>query len=66
MTMADGATAARTNSAHVGVRLTLLPRHGKVEPFFRRDQVVVAVVADIELHPLDLTGESVTCRAVVR
>jgi hypothetical protein len=34
-----------------------LPRHGKVEPFFRRDQVVVAVVADIELHPLDLTGE---------
>ncbi len=49
-----------------GKRPRLLPRHREVEPLLGRDQVVVAVLADVELHPLDLTGEPVAGRAVVR
>ena len=51
----------------VGPRLNrLLTGHRQVEPLLGRDQVVVAVLADIELHPLDLTGEAVAGRPVVR
>ena len=34
-----------------------LPRHGDAETFFGIDEVVVVVVAEIELHPVDLAGE---------
>jgi hypothetical protein len=44
----------------------LLARHGDVEPVLGGDQVVVAVVADVDLHPFDPTGETVAGRAVVR
>jgi hypothetical protein len=44
----------------------LLPRHRKIEPFLGCDQVVVAVLADIQLDPLDLTREAVAGRAVIR
>jgi hypothetical protein len=46
--------------------LKLLPRHRKVEPLLWCDEVIVAVLADIQLHPLDLTGEAVAGRAVIR
>jgi hypothetical protein len=49
-----------------GACLKLLPRHRKVEPFLGCDEVIVAVLADIQLHPLDLTGEAVARRAVIR
>jgi hypothetical protein len=37
----------------------LLPGHGQLELVLGGDQVVVVVVADVDLHPVDRTGESV-------
>jgi hypothetical protein len=41
----------------------LLPRHCQIEPLLGCDQVVMAIFADVELHPFDLTGEGVAGRA---
>jgi hypothetical protein len=35
----------------------LLTRHGEVHPVLRCDHVVVIVVAEIDLHPIDFTAE---------
>src|SRR6478609_3586975 len=39
--------------------LTLLACHRQVESFLGGDEVVVVVVADIDLHPVDFAGEPV-------
>ena len=54
------------SSDRSGPATELLPRHRQVEPFLGRDEVVVAVLADVELNPLDLAGEAVAGRPVVR
>jgi hypothetical protein len=37
----------------------LLTRHGEVHPVLGCDHVVVIVVAEIDLHPIDFTAELV-------
>jgi len=44
----------------------LLLRHRNLEPLFRRDQVVVIVLLQVDLHPVDLTTKLVIARAVIR
>jgi hypothetical protein len=44
----------------------LLPCHRDGEPVLGFDEVILAVVADIDLHPVDLAGELVAGGAVVR
>src|SRR5437588_7653309 len=43
----------------------LLPRHRKVEQVLRLDEVVVAVGAEVDAHPLHGAAELVAARAVV-
>ena len=43
-----------------------LPCHRDREPILGFDQVILAVVTDVDLHPDDLTGKLVAGRAVVR
>ena len=43
----------------------LLPRHGDLEPLLGRDQVIVVVIAEVDLHPFDSAGERVSARPVV-
>jgi len=45
---------------------TLLSRHRDREPVLGFDEVILAVVADVDLHPVDLTGKLVAGGAVVR
>ena len=46
--------------------ITLLSRHGYVKALFGCDEVVVAVRAQINLHPVDLTSELACFSRVVR
>jgi hypothetical protein len=43
----------------------LLVGHGDLEPVLGLDEMVVAVAADIDLHPVDLAGEFVAGGPVV-
>ncbi len=45
--------AIREHAANV----RLLPGHGDAEPFLGGDEVVLVVVADVELDPPDAAGE---------
>jgi hypothetical protein len=40
----------------------LLPRHGDLEPLLGRDQVIVVVISEVDLHPFDSAGEGVSAR----
>jgi len=42
-----------------------LPGHGDAEPLVRVDEVVVVVVAEVDLHPSDLAGEPAGAGGVV-
>ena len=44
----------------------LLPGHGDAQPLVGVDEVVVVVVAEVDLHPVDLAGEAAAVRGVVR
>jgi hypothetical protein len=44
----------------------LLPRHGDPEPLLGIDGVVVIILAQIELHPVDLAREPAVARGVIR
>ena len=55
----------RNMSEPDGKRPRLLLGHCDVQPLFRRDEVVVAVLADIDLDPVDLAGELVPGRPVI-
>jgi hypothetical protein len=57
---------SRLGHTREAIQQRLLPRHREVEPLLGRDQVVVAVFADVELDPFNLTSEAVTARTVVR
>jgi len=46
-------------------RLMLLPRNGEVEPFFRGDDVIVDIPAQIDLHPVDLPVKYARIASVV-
>jgi hypothetical protein len=37
--------------------LSLLPRHGDAEAFVAVDEVIVVVLAEVDLHPVDPAGE---------
>src|SRR6476659_7444754 len=43
----------------------LLPGHGDAEAFLRVDEVIVVVVAEIDLHPMNLAPETARSRRVV-
>jgi hypothetical protein len=43
-----------------------LPCHRDREPVLGLDEVIVTVVADVDLHPIDLTGELISGGAVIR
>src|ERR1700761_5103138 len=63
------AAPVRTRVAREEERLAvlhLLLCHRDVEPLLRSDQMVVAVVPDVDLYPLDHAGESVVGGPVVR
>ncbi len=47
---AGDARLMRTHSPTAG----LLPCHRQVQPFLRSDEVIVAILAQVELHPVDL------------
>ncbi len=47
-------------------RLPLLSRHCHSQPFFGRNQVVVVVFPDIDLHPIDTAVEGIGLWAVIR
>jgi hypothetical protein len=51
--------------ASAACRSNSLAGHGDVEPVLGADEVVVVVVADVDLHPLDLAGELVADGPVV-
>ena len=44
---------------------SLLPGHGDPEAFLRIDEVVMIILAKIELHPVDLACEPAVARGVV-
>jgi hypothetical protein len=44
---------------------SLLPRHGKVEQMLRVDEMVVAVGAEVDAHPLHGAGQGVVAGRVV-
>ena len=48
------------------VRCVLLPRHRNLEALLRRDQVIVIILPQVELDPVDGAAETVAARAVVR
>ena len=35
--------------------ISLLPRHGDAEPFLRVDEVIMIILAEIELHPVEVS-----------
>ncbi len=49
-----------------GIHPRLLPRHRDVEFVLGRDQVIVVIFTDVDLHPVDRAGELVAVGAVVR
>jgi len=53
-----------TGGAAGGAGLCLLPGHGDADDFLHVDQVVVVVVAEVDLHQVDLAVE-LTRTAVV-
>src|SRR5215207_10514489 len=44
---------------------SLLPGHGDPEPFLGINEVVMIILAKIELHPVDLAREPAVARSVV-
>src|SRR5271170_1353026 len=47
------------------LRAPLLLRHRDLEPLLGRDQVIVVVIAEVDLHPLYSAGEGVPAWPVV-
>ena len=45
--------------------LFLLPRHGDLQPLLRADKVIMVVLAEVDLHPVDLAGEGTGLAVVV-
>jgi hypothetical protein len=57
----DAETTAPDRSLFVSrglLRFGLLPGHGYAEAFVGVDEVVVVVVANVDLYPVDLAGEA--------
>jgi hypothetical protein len=48
------------------VEAHLLPGHSDAQAFLGVDEVIVIILAKIELHPVDLAGEPAAVRGVVR
>ena len=48
-----------------GESLSLLPSHGDAQAFLGVDEVVVVILAEIDLHPVDLAGEPAAVGGVV-
>jgi hypothetical protein len=61
-----GALTPSIQPIAAGSRRALLPRHRDLEPLLRRDQVIVVVIPEVDLHPFDGANESVPARAVIR
>ena len=60
----EGALMLRVH-ARMQRELLLLPRHRQFETLLGRDEMVVVVAADIDLHPVNLAGERITRRTIV-
>ena len=50
---------------HRRITGVLLSCHGQVQPFLRSDDVIVAVLAQVDLHPVDLPVKDAGMASVV-